>query len=191
MNFIQGLGAIELHSWYKGKTCVHAYGSGLKDAYLEINVTSGSEYGNKALNELQPPPYVCGAPWKKEMYDIAIDRPVFCSSADPVHPGRNIVDGSEETWWYPEKEREGEWILVDLEGSKEIKRIDLSFTDIAGRAFEIGISDDKINFKNIYVSEATDEKSFLELNLSNLRARYVRIFFKGKPIKMKKVELWA
>lgn len=202
-NFAEGLGAIELHSWHQGEICVRATaqdsafsstkgrGEMLESAEVVIRVVSGSLAAGRQLKELMPPPYVCGEPEREKLFDIAIDRPVFYSSANLEHPGKNLTDGTWETWWYPASEEAGEWIQVDLEGTKEVKKLGVFFQDVVNDGFEIALSDDGESYRNVYVSEKGNADSFLNINLHHEKTRYVRVRFSGKPVGVNKLELWT
>lgn len=188
-NFAEGLGAIELHAWHRGNTYIHGRSAGLESAELCICVTDGSEMREEGIKELMPPPCVTGARKKKDIYDIAINRPIACSSASSGHLGKNVTDAQLDTWWFPIKTEAGEWVQVDLEGSKEILRLGISFIEPINERFEIECSDDGQDYRSIYISNK--ESTFLELNLDNVKTRYVRIRFCGKPVGVSKIELWA
>lgn len=190
-NFAEGLGAIELYSWYQGDIHILGSAAGLESAEVCIHVTGGTMLGERKLKELMPPPYVSGEPERKRYFNIAINRPVFYSSADLEHPGRNITDGVWETWWYPAKTEAGQWAQIDLEGTKEVKKLSVSFTEVVSDGFEIAFSDDGENYRDIYTSKKGDADSFLDQNLYNEKTRYVRIRFSGKPAGVNKLELWA
>ena len=48
--------------------------------------------------ELQSPPYVCDEPKRRSLDNIAINRPVFCTSAEEEHPARNVTNGDMKTY---------------------------------------------------------------------------------------------
>ncbi|MCI9664814.1 MAG: beta-galactosidase [Lachnospiraceae bacterium] len=188
-NFAEGLGAVELHCWHRGDIHIRAGASGLEEACLRIRVTGGSVRGEKRLKNLLPPPCVMGAPKRERMWDIAVNRPVFSSSAAPEHPGRNVVDGTWSSWWHPARETAGEWIQVDLEGTKEIRRLRLSFTELVRESYEIALSDDGLSYRELYLSGEGDVNSFLELTVHDEKARYVRLCFRGRPSGVNKFEI--
>lgn len=130
-----------------------------------------------------------GAPKRERMWDIAVNRPVFSSSAAPEHPGRNVVDGTWSSWWHPARETAGEWIQVDLEGTKEIRRLRLSFTELVRESYEIALSDDGLSYRELYLSGEGDVNSFLELTVHDEKARYVRLCFRGRPSGVNKFEI--
>lgn len=190
-SLLEGLGAIELHAWYAGDTVVRATAEGLPEAEVTISVVGDFPWENRQLVELLPPPYVTGAPDRGEEFEIGGDRPVFSSSADAEHPARNVTDASYETYWYPAAKTDGEWILVDLEGCKDIRRMGIFFPEVVNEVFEVSLTDDRENFQTVYTASEGDANTFLELVLQEEKARYVRILFPGKPAKVGRVMLWA
>ncbi|WP_417297123.1 glycoside hydrolase family 2 protein [Eisenbergiella porci] len=190
-NFIEGLGAIELRSYYGGDTIIQARSGGLLGDRLCIHVTGSVKPENRQLKELQPPPYLQGAPERKQLSNISLNRPVFCSSAHKEHPGKNVTDGSFNTFWYPAEEETGGWILVDLEGTKEVKSITLEFNAVMNGVYELALSDDRKEFRQIYLAREGDANSFLTVHLSSERTRFVRVRFPGEAVGIVKIEVMA
>lgn len=143
------------------------------------------------MKELQPPPYLQGAPERKQLSNISLNRPVFCSSAHKEHPGKNVTDGSFNTFWYPAEEETGGWILVDLEGTKEVKSITLEFNAVMNGVYELALSDDRKEFRQIYLAREGDANSFLTVHLSSERSRFVRVRFPGEAVGIVKIEVMA
>ena len=127
----------------------------------------------------------------KKALCISLNRPVFCSSAHKEHPGKNVTDGSFNTFWYPAEEETGGWILVDLEGTKEVKSITLEFNAVMNGVYELALSDDRKEFRQIYLAREGDANSFLTVHLSSERARFVRARFPGEAVGIVKIEVMA
>lgn len=179
-NLAEGLGAIELRSYYAGDVVVRASSKGLAPADLTLHVTGREIWKNQELRLPQPPPYVTGMPKRDVLYDIGINRPVFCSSASAGHPARNVVDTDHKSFWKADRESDGEWILVDLEGTKEIREICVVFREVVRESYEIALSDDRRDYRTIYISGREDYNSFITVPLEQEKARYIRIRFPGK-----------
>lgn len=190
-NFIEGLGAIELRSYYGGDTVIRAKSEGLVCDELCIHVTGEKKPEGLQLTELQPAPYVQGAPEREALCNIGISRPVFYSSAQKEHPGRNITDGEADTFWCPETEEADSWILVDLEGTKEISQVAVVFTRVVSEPFEIALSDDRVQFRQKYLAKEGNANSFLTVKLHQEKARYVRVRFPGRPSGIISMEILA
>lgn len=190
-NLTEGLGAIELRSYYAGDVVIRASSEGLAATELTVHVTGPDVWENQALRLPQPPPYVTGMPERDSLSDIAVNRPVFCSSASEEHPARNVVDGNYESYWKANRESDGEWILVDLEGTKQIREICVVFTEVINEIYEIALSDNRKDFRAIYVSGQADYNSFVVVPLEQTKARYIRVYFPGKNKAIAKVAVNA
>lgn len=190
-NLIEGLGAIELRSYYAGDVVIRASSEGLAPAEITIHVTGRYVWENQKLRLPQPPPYVTGMPERDSLSDIGINRPVFCSSASNEHPARNVVDGNYESFWQANCESDGEWIMVDLEGAKEIREICVVFREVINEIYEIALSDNRRDYRTIYVSGNADYNSFVTVPLEQTKARYVRVCFPGKSKAIARVSVNA
>ena len=192
-NFAEGLGAVELHCWYSGDTVIRAYapGTDLEPRELMIHVTGGLDNGLETRNLLQPSPCKMGAPEKKRRYEIALNRPVFCSSALEEFPARNVTDGSYQTCWRAASQESGEWIMVDLEGTKKVERLCIDFADVVKGNIQIQLSDDRKQFRNIYVSDKSDVSTGLEFSFIDTQTRYIRLLYLDKPAGVCKIEVWV
>lgn len=190
-NLIEGSGAIELRSYYAGDVIVRASSEGLSAAELTIHVAGQDIWENQKLNMLQPPPYVTGMPERESLSDIGINRPVFCSSASDEHPARHAVDGNYENFWKANCESYGEWIMVDLEGTKEIKEICIVFKEVINEIYEIALSDNREEYQTIYTSSDTDYNSFIAIPLEQTKTRYVRVYFPGKNVAITRITINA
>lgn len=179
-NLAQGLGAIEFRSYYAGDTLIRASAENLAAGELILHVTGEDQWEGQDIRGFQPPPCVTGAPRRDHMNNIGINRPVFCSSAMEEYPARNVVDGDHATLWRAASDAAGEWVLVDLEGTKEIREVCVVFESVTNAVYEIALSDDRKQYRRIYVSEAGDFNSFVTVPLDHTKARYVRVRFMGE-----------
>lgn len=186
-NLIEGMGAIELRSYYAGEVVVRASSEGLVAAELTIHVTGQYFWKDQELRLPQPPPYVMGMPERNTLSDIGLNRPVFCSSASDEHPARNVADGNIENFWTAGCNSDGEWIMVDLEGTKEIREVCVVFREVVNQIYEIALSDNRADYRTIYVSGDKDYNSFVAVPLEQTKARYVRICFPGKSVAVARV----
>ena len=190
-NFIEGLGAIELRSYYAGENKIIAKAEGLVSGELIITATGREEWNNQFINELMPPPSVMTPPDSGKSFNIAINRPVFASSANPEHPSRNIADGDWSTYWSPAGLEPEEWIMVDLEGSKPVSRATIVFEKFNSESYEISTSDDGINFDVLMVSKDNSINSDIELDLKVKLIRYLRIKFLSTPVGICKIDIYS
>ena len=144
-NLADGLGAIELHACFPGKALIQAKTqSGItaevileavsEDEAVVTNIKqekNQQEKNRDNWNILLPPPYLTAAPKPKR---TSSDKHIpTCIFQQRKSRGRseNVVDGREETFWHCETPGEHlmlegkgycNWLMVDLEGTKEIKR---------------------------------------------------------------------
>ncbi len=187
-NFAESLGAVELHAVFGGETVIRAYEGnakqeapeGLSGDELCIRVIGEPWPEGKPRRELLPPPYLTGAPERKRLDDIGINRPVFCSSAQAEHPARNVTDGSFQTCWLPQDDTPGQWILVDLEGTKEMQEIVIFFEGIVQERYEVAVSDDRKVFHKILESEKGNTTSDVSIRMNGEKYRYIQISYPEK-----------
>jgi beta-galactosidase len=190
-NLIEGMGAIELRSYFAGGNKIVAKAEGLVSGELIITAIGGEEWKNQVVNELLPPPSVMQPPSTDKSVSIGVDRPVFASSFHPDYPSRNATDGDWQTHWRPAEEKAGEWIMIDLEGTKKVSRADIIFEKINSEAFEISTSNDGSNFSTVAISEDGSINSFLNINLTGKSIRYLRIKFPKKPVGIRIIDLFT
>ncbi len=190
-SLLDGKGAIELRSYFSGESKIIAKSEGLVQGEIAIKSIGGEQWNNQTINELLPPPNIMQPPYADRSFSIGTHRPVFASSSQTDYPSRNVTDGSYETYWRPEEENEGAWIMVDLEGSKTVSRADIIFEKTHGETFEISTSDDRKSFNTIFASNDGRINSFLTLDLSGKQVRYLRVKFISKPTGIRMIDLFT
>lgn len=190
-SFLDGLGAIELRGLYAGDTVIRAEAQGLLPAEIRIQVTGEAKGEGAFEKELMPPPSVMKAPKGEKLFEIGVNRPVFASSAKEQFPARSITDGSWETCWRPAEAEDGAWIMVDMEGTKEIREIGIAFEEMVYGEFEIALSKDRKEYDRVYDSGERPALTHLTVNLRDKEARYVRILFKGQAVGIRRVAILA
>lgn len=190
-NLLVGKGAIEVRSYFSGESKIIAKAEGLQQGEFVINAVGGDKWNNQHINELLPPPSIMKPPYADKSFSIGKHRPVFASSFDPNYPSRNITDDNYETCWRAEKEQPGEWIMIDLEGSKAVSRADIIFEDMSSQPLEIGISDDRKTFNTVLHLNDGSINSFLSVSLSGKKVRYLRVKFIEKPIGIRSIDLFT
>ncbi len=91
----------------------------------------------------------------------------------------NAVDGNKDTLWRSSEEAKDQWITVDLGSKQEIGRVILDWNnDGAGRAYDIQVSDNNVNFTTVCrITNGTGGKKDIPLYAN---ARYVRMMGYGK-----------
>ena len=190
-NLIQGLGAITLRAYDGGETVVHAVCEGLLCDEIRIQVIGEEVPEGCARVELQPPPYVCDEPKRRSLDNIAINRPVFCTSAEEEHPARNVTNGDMKAYWRPAEDDTERMVLVDLEGTKEIQSVVVVFAEVTNADYEILLTDDRKTYRSVYASEKANIDNFLTVSLPGEKTRYVCVRFPERAVGVYKVEVFA
>lgn len=212
-NLADGLGAIELHACFPGKALIQAKTqSGItaevileavsEDEAVVTNIKqekNQQEKNRDNWNILLPPPYLKAAPKPKELHQISIYRPVFFSSEKAGEEARNVVDGREETFWHCETPGEPlmlegkgycNWLMVDLEGTKEIKEINFTFEKMIYTEFAVALSEDRKNMRKIYQSGERPALTHLSLKAEE-RTRYICLLLTGSETGVRKIDIYA
>jgi len=106
--------------------------------------------------------------------NMALKRPVTCSSIEsPSYICSNAVDGHLTTRWSSQFS-DPQWIYVDLDVRRNIERVVLHWETAYGKAYQIQISDDAINWTDIY-STTVGDGEVDNLDVSGT-GRYVRMY---------------
>ena len=190
-NLIQGAGAITLRAYDGGETIVRAVCEGVHGDEIRIQVIGEEAQEGCARVELLPPPYVCDEPKRKKLDNIAINRPVFCTSALEAHPARNVTNGDMTMYWRPAEEDTERMVLVDLEGTKEIQSVTVVFAEVTNAEYEILLTDDRKTYRSVYTSEKLNIDNYLTVRLPGEKTRYVCVRFPKKAVGVYKVEVFA
>jgi beta-galactosidase len=189
-NFYEGLGAIELRSYYAGENRITAKAKGLVTGELLINAAGGEYWENQKRKELLPPPSVMGLPKSDKSFNIGVSRPVFASSEEPDYAARNVTDQDSTKPWRPGEKKSGEWIMVDLEGAKPVKRGELFFEEVNSKPYEISISSNGVDFEVIAVGKDRAVNSFLDISLGGKTLRYFRVRFPEEAAAILRIKLF-
>lgn len=166
-SMLDGQGAIELMSWYGGKNVIRAVTKGLPPVFLEV--FAEGEPRSKELVPMTPPPYRTPMPKAGYVYDTAACRPVFASSSGRgCEPAYVTVDASQS--WYPACD-EDEWVMVDLEGSRRLHRIEVITEHFAGDRLELLLSVDAETFDPVEFAWNRDRYEWEK----DCEYRYIRV----------------
>ncbi|MEJ2738111.1 MAG: glycoside hydrolase family 3 C-terminal domain-containing protein, partial [Anaerolineae bacterium] len=88
--------------------------------------------------------------------NVALHRPVTCSSIEgPDYTCSQAVDGDLNTRWSSQFS-DPQWIYFDLGARVKIERVILHWETAFGEAYQIQISDDAINWTDLYSTTAGD-----------------------------------
>jgi hypothetical protein len=106
--------------------------------------------------------------------NVALNRPAVSFSAENLDlAASNAVDGDLTTRWSSHFS-DPQWIYVDLGTRKDIERVILHWETAYGEAYQIQVSDDAIDWTDIY-STTTGNGEVDNLDVSDT-GRYVRMY---------------
>ena len=190
-SLLDGMGAIELRALYPGETVIRAQAEGVPPVELQLLVTGDSPWDGRELVPLPAPPSVMGPPPRQALDEIGLYRPVFASGEDPQCPAKNVTDGQWETCWKPASPEAGQWVMVDLEGTKDVEGIHVVFRGMVQHAVEVALSHTREDFRTIYNSG--ERPAVTDVSLDNLgqQARFIRVRFPGEATPICKIEVFA
>ncbi|WP_274653715.1 carbohydrate-binding protein [Paenibacillus humicola] len=95
------------------------------------------------------------------------------SSYSAAFAAGNAFDEAAGTRW-ASKYTDNEWIYADLGSVREVSRVRLSWEAAYGKAYNIEVSDDTINWRNVYAANAGDG-GIDDIAFAVVAARYVRM----------------
>ena len=190
-SLLDGMGAIELRALYPGETVIRAQAEGVPPVELQLLVTGDSPWDGRELVPLPAPPSVMGPPPRQALDEIGLYRPVFASGEEPQCPAKNVTDGQWETCWKPASPEAGQWVMVDLEGTKDVEGIHVVFRGMVQHAVEVALSHTREDFRTIYNSG--ERPAVTDVSLDNLgqQARFIRVRFPGEATPICKIEVFA
>ena len=190
-SLLDGMGAIELRALYPGETVIRAQAEGVPPVELQLLVTGDSPWDGRELVPLPAPPSVMGPPPRQALDEIGLYRPVFASGEDSQCPAKNVTDGQWETCWKPASPEAGQWVMVDLEGTKDVEGIHVVFRGMVQHAVEVALSHTREDFRTIYNSG--ERPAVTDVSLDNLgqQARFIRVRFPGETTPICKIEVFA
>ena len=131
-----------------------------------------------------------GIPKSDKSFNIGVSRPVFASSEEPDYAARNVTDQDSTKPWRAGEKKSGEWIMVDLEGAKPVKRGELFFEEINTKPYEISISDNGVDFEVIAEGKDNAVNSFLDISLGGKTLRYFRVLFPEEAAAILRIKLF-
>ena len=116
---------------------------------------------------------------------------MFASGEAPQCPAKNVTDGQWETCWKPASPEAGQWVMVDLEGTKDVEGIHVVFRGMVQHAVEVALSHTREDFRTIYNSG--ERPAVTDVSLDNLgqQARFIRVRFPGETTPICKIEVFA
>ncbi|HTL74341.1 MAG TPA: glycoside hydrolase family 2 TIM barrel-domain containing protein [bacterium] len=177
-----GRAAMELRSYYGGKTVVRATSPGLRDATIEITSLGEPRFiaGKTPIVKLRP--YVRFTSNSANRTPITFrENPTRTSSEMPGHSGRLANDGSSATFWQATVGDTNAWWQADLERVVELTQARLIFPAEGAWRYKIETSEDGNQWK-LAVDQADNTATVKDRSVTvppGLIARFVRVAFTG------------
>ena len=192
-SFLDGMGAIELRSYYAGSITVEAQSGELAAAKLRLEAVGGEAWEEQTVRWQEGPPARMKAPRTGESFNIARNRPVFCSSyADGFSP-MHVTDGEPDTSWRSGSDQSSEWIMVDLEGSKNADKAIITLAEPLEdqTALTITCSFNRKRFMAVSGIRASEDNCALLVELPAAGLRYLKVSFPEKPVPVREIEIFT
>ena len=143
-----------------------------------LNMTLGAE-PNKAWGVKNPPPSQSPvAPVvQRQLKNAAKHAKASASSESDGQTADKAFDGDGETLWVSKAGAWPQWIAVDLGTEREINLVSVRFGQFTANAYQIQVSLDGTNWKDIVSVADNDRTTPLRIHaLHPVKARYVRLF---------------
>jgi beta-galactosidase len=183
LHIIEGLGAITFRSYYAGETVISATSPGLQGAVL-IVMTDGDDAGMEPVMAI--PKIQMGTLYdtglSTELLDLSTHRPNRASSEAKGYNKSNANNTDGRTSWRASSTNPGEWWMLDLEGVKYPKRIELEFDCKRAYQFVLEGSSDGNEWSTLLDYRHNQEAITVVNGLLEPNAcRYVKILFTALP----------
>ncbi|MEG0024939.1 MAG: glycoside hydrolase family 2 TIM barrel-domain containing protein [Akkermansia sp.] len=184
-----GLAAIEMRSYYSGKSVIKATSPGLKDATITIETRGKAPYVKGKSIETIERPYKRfttedrdkllaeqgETPVSQESPNLANNRP--CSSSSASNQASSASDGDMTTEWIAESsDKNPAWIL-DMEFSFPVQDVKLDFPQATDRKVIVDVSTDKRKWTPLSSPVSAKNASVEIKGDQPVTGRYVRVRF--------------
>lgn len=146
------------------------------DDTIEVILSADSTFTLIAADEVTDTSTVTVRMLDPYKINRALNRPAFASSGEPnsdLADPNLAVDGDPTTRWSSEY-LDNQWIYVDLGQNYSIKRVVLNWETAFGRSYKIEVSQDEVNWTEIYGTTSGDGDIDDITNLSG-SGRFVRM----------------
>ena len=183
-----GMAAMEIRSYYAGKTVICATSPGLKNATIQITSLGTPKFTAGKTPAVKPRPYVrfTGTPATGSIITLGRDNPTRASSEAPGHSGRLANDGNPATFWQADAGDANPWLRVDLERIVTVSQTQLTFPSQGNWRYKIEISaDGESNWKLLTDQTQTTGISADRTDTVQGRSgsgRFVRVMVVGFPL---------
>lgn len=187
IDMLDGLAAIEMRSYYAGKSKVRATSPGLKDALITIETKGNIPYSKGKSVETEERPYkrFTNEDREKQMAEqgelvlsdvpnLANNRP--CSASSGGTAAAFASDGDSKTSWKPDATDQNPAWILDMEFSFPVKNVKLDFPSAASRKVAVSLSTDKRTWTPMGVVSSSEGSAELEAK-EPVTGRYLRVQF--------------
>lgn len=188
---IDGECAIEMRSYYAGKTVVEAVSEGLTTATIELNFVGGEPYVEGVTPETAERPYISTQKAKSDsdLQILGTNNPTFASTNDSKHASALAADGDESTYWSPLATDKAPRLVLDTERGITLKKFEAALgADI--KDVTVLISNDGGYYVPLAHYDIAPQKIALEL--SDMTMRYVKFEFgKNQNVKVYEIKVYG
>ena len=182
-----GQAAIELRSYYAGKTVIRASSPGLKDATIQITSLGEAKFIAGEIPPIKPRPYIrfTGTANTGSLMTFGQANPTRASSEVPYHSGRFANDGNAGTFWQADANDTNAWLRVDMERMVTVSKTKLTFPTPGNWRYRIEISVDgdagwKLLADRTQTADVSKERTDAVQD-AVLRGRFLRVTISGTP----------
>lgn len=110
--------------------------------------------------------------------NLALNKPVTCSSQTTGYEASKAVDGDLNTrWWSSANSNQTQWLRVDLGALNSISRIELA--PYSNMQYMIEVSTDDIKYTTVVDWTRTRQQTLVSSTFTAVNARYVRLSLTG------------
>jgi hypothetical protein len=175
--------AIAFRSYYGGTTLIRATSPGLTADSLYITTQGLPSYEEGVTPKVTDRPYhrYLTSGVNSSLLDMLLvkNRPVWVSSTLTGTKSSNINDDDNTTLWKPETTDTAKWVILDMEGSYSITRLQLEFPTTGAYRYTIEVTPDGSTWKKVIDQSVSSLNDKLRLAYGNLgeNVRQIRIRF--------------
>jgi len=182
-----GQAAIELRSYYAGKTVIRASSPGLKDSRITIISKGKPSFKTGKTPPVKPRPYVrfTETATTISLMTFGKSTPTRVSSETSDHSGRMANDGAASSFWQSDPFDKNAWLRIDLERIVNVSHVKLLFPTPGNWRYKIEISEDGEHNWNMLSDHMqttdTTQERIESVQNTVLRGRFLLITVNGSP----------
>jgi hypothetical protein len=192
-----GEAAMELRSYYSGKTVIRATSPGLKAATLTITTLGGLKFIPGETPTAKPHPYVrfagsaAGFSATPLNTIFGLNNPILASSETPEHAASFGNDGNPATFWQAKDDDTNAWWQVDLERAVTMAQVKINFSSAENYRYKIETSNDGAHWTLAADDTQTisTEKVRMDAFAPGVSGHLLRVTFIGKPAALAELEI--